>query len=127
MARNRKELLPGTYQMRMEYLPGSTQPYGVWNGGALSGLRLPGDGEHYYTIHVGPDRCELVTMGDGPDGCGVVIGREDIRGRTHVLTETVGRIDLRLRPAGAGLRKKLSELRAFLTQLPGQQVTKLLG
>jgi hypothetical protein len=85
-----------------------------------------GDPDHYYLIRVGPDRCELEKMGVGPNGRGVILGREDVRGRDHVLTETVGRVDLRRRPAGASLRKKVTELRGFFAGLSGKQVSKVL-
>ncbi len=65
-------------------------------------------------------------MGIGADGRGVSLGREDIRGRDHVQTVTVGRVDLRRRSAAAGLRKKLADLRAFFAALTGRQVSKVL-
>jgi hypothetical protein len=126
LLRDRPDLQPETYQMRMEHFPNSAQPDGEWQGGAMSGLRLVGDPDHYYMIRVGPDRCELEKMGMGPDGRGVILGREDVRGRDHVLTETVGRVDLRRVPAGAGLRKKLTELRGFFAGLSEKQAFKVL-
>jgi hypothetical protein len=126
LLRDRPDLQPATYQMRMEHFPNSAQPDGEWQGGAVSGLRLPGDADHFYFIRVGPDRCELEKMAVGPDGRGVIVGREDMRGRDHVQTETVGRVDLRRRPSGASLRKKLAELQAFFAGLVGRQVSKVL-
>jgi hypothetical protein len=122
----RPDLQPASYQWRAEFLPGGTQLDGRWNGGAMSGLRLPGDLEHFYMIRVGPEQCELEKMGVGPDGRGVVLGREDLRERDHLQTETVGRIDVRRRPAGAGLRKKLGEMRVFFGGLSGRKVSKVL-
>jgi hypothetical protein len=111
--------------MRMEHFPGTRHPDGEWQGGAVSGLRLPGDPGHFYTISVGPNRCELEKGRVGADGRGQVVGREDIRGRDHVQTETVGRVDLRRCFSGAGLAEKLAELRAFFAAYPGQQVSKM--
>jgi hypothetical protein len=126
LLRDRPDVQPATYQWRAEFLPGSTQPDGTWNGGAMSGLRLPGDRDHFYMLRVGPDQCELEKMAVGEDGRGVSVGREDLRGRDHVQTETVGRVDLRRRTAGAGLRKKLDEPRGFFAGLRGQRVSKVL-
>lgn len=124
--RDHPDLQPATYQMRMERLPVGDQPDGEWRGGAMSGLRLPGEPD-FFMIRVGPDQCELTRMAVGPDGRGVVTGREDLRGRTHVDTETVGRVDFRRRSSGAGLRKKLIDLRGFLAGQGGGTVTKVLG
>jgi len=126
LLRDRPDVQPATYQWRAQFLPGTTQPDGRWNGGAMSGLRLPGDPDHFYLLRVGPDQCELEKMAVGADGRGVSAGREDLRGRAHVRTETLGRVDLRRRPAGAGLRKKLDELRRFFAGLTGQRVSKVL-
>jgi hypothetical protein len=92
----------------------------------MSGLRLPGDPDHFYMLRVGPDQCELEKMRVGTDGRGVFVGRENLRGHDHVQTETLGRVDLRRRPAGNGLRKKLAELRDFFAGLTGREVSKVL-
>jgi hypothetical protein len=126
LLRDRPDLQPITYQIRMEFFPGGTQADREWQGGAVSGLRLPGDGDHYYTIRVGPDCSELEKVRVGPDGRGVTVGREDLRGRNCVQTETVGRIDLRRRRSGAGLLARLTELRAFFAGMVGQQISKML-
>jgi hypothetical protein len=126
LIRDRPDLQPATYQWRAQFLPGTTQPDGRWNGGAMSGLRLPGDPDHFYMLRVGPDQCELEKMAVGADGRGVSMGREDLRGRDHLQTETLGRVDLRQRTAGAGLHKKLVELRGFFAGLSGQRVSKVL-
>ena len=126
LLRDRPDLQPTTYQWRAEFLPGSSAPDGKWSSGAMSGLRLPGDPDYFYMLRVGPDRCELEKMKVGADGRGVFSGREDLRGRAYVQTETLGRVDLRERSSGAGLRKKLVELREFFAEQNGRPVSKEL-
>lgn len=113
--RDRSDLLPATYQMRLERTPtGDTS--GIWEGGAISGLRLPGEPD-YFMLRVGPDQCELTRIQIGEDGRGVLAGTQDLRGREAIQTETVGKIELRRRPSGATLRKQLTTLRMFLQKL----------
>jgi hypothetical protein len=119
------DLLPAAYQMRLERLPGSDVRDGTWQGGAISGLRLPGEPD-FFMLRVGPDCCQLTRVRVGEGGRGVLAGAEDIRGRASIDTETVGRIDLRRRPAGAALRKRLAELRAFFAGVSGGRVSKML-
>jgi hypothetical protein len=125
LLRDRPDLLPGTFQMRMERLPVTGEPDGRWQGGAISGLRLPGESD-FFMIRVGPDHCEMERMTVGPDGRGMVVGKEDLRGRESVQTETVGRIDFRHRPAASELGKGLAEMQEFFTKHAGQQIVKVL-
>jgi hypothetical protein len=111
--------------MRMEHFPATRQPDGEWQGGAVSCLRLPGDTDHFCMISVGPDRCELEKARVGADCRGQIVGREDIRGRAHIQTETVGLVDLRRCPSGASLVEKLAVLRAFFAAHAGRQVSKM--
>jgi len=125
LLRDRPDLQPSTYQMRMERYPLTGQPDGTWQGGAISGLRLPGESD-YFMLRVGPDQCELERMRVGSDGRGILLGSEDLRERTSIETETVGRIDLRRRPARATLKKRLAALREFFAGQAGGRVTKIL-
>jgi hypothetical protein len=92
LLRDRPDLQPATYQMRLERYPFSGQPDGTWQGGAVSGLRLPGEAD-FFMLRVGPNQCELERIRVGPDGRGMPVGSEDLRDRTSIQTETVGRID----------------------------------
>lgn len=124
LLRERPEPAPGTYQMRAER--DITGGPGNWEGGGVSGPRLPGDREHFPALWLGPERCELVKMRVGADGRGEEVGREDLRGRDHLDTETLGRVEFRRKAMGAGLRKKLDELMALVRRAGKERVSKMM-
>jgi hypothetical protein len=126
LLKERPDLQPMAYQMRNERLPNSDQPDRTWQGGAVSGLRLPVDPDHFYMIRVGANTCQLTKVAVGPDGRGIILGTEDLRGQTQIQTETVGRVDFRARPAGAGLRKRLVAMGEFFASVSGLPVYKKL-
>lgn len=126
LLRTRKDLMPTTYEMRVEFYSKELGPDGHWCGGGRGGLRIAGDTEHAYSLWVGAEKCEIEKIGIGPDGRGVVVGREDLRDRGHIDTENCGRIDFRRKVGGSGLKKKLTALREFLVGLSEKQVSKTL-
>jgi hypothetical protein len=129
---SRPHLLPDTFMFKTEYL--------LWNGvrfptdedqdfvtGGMSGLQLPGDPVHWYTIRAGVDECYLTKVAIGPDGKGRFVERRDLRGETEIVTTTCGRIQIRKRGDHAGIREQLAQVRKFLASLAGTNVTRTVS
>jgi len=91
----RNELLPYTYQFKCERSIHPSVPAGGFSTGGMSGIRLPEDRFHVYSIRAGFDECYLRKMAIGTDGRGIEIEKLDLRGTTRLATETLGTIAIR--------------------------------
>jgi hypothetical protein len=124
--RERKELLPATYEAAKSEHP---MPFnaGVFSTGATGGIRLIGDDTHVYVLHTGFDKCLLERMVIRADGTGLVVERRDIRGETELLTQNWGRISIREVRARTDATRLLGGLRKFLKTLDSEEVEKSYG
>ena len=130
LLRDRPELLPHTYQMKVEYMQVGDRrvPFGNrFDTGCRSGFRLPGDEQHWYAICAGTDECRLEKWAALPDGTGTLVEQRDLRGETELLTANAGVVRFRKRRAKTSLRKALQEVGQFLAEARGPDVTKVLG
>lgn len=128
---NRPDLLPETYTYKPEYLlsrDGSRYPIDQdFVTGSMSGLELPGDPAHRYSMHAGVGSCSLTKIAIGPDGRGKVVERRDLRGEPYIETITCGRIEICKRTDHAGLLWELARIREFLASLAGSTVTRMIS
>jgi hypothetical protein len=121
------DLLPYTYQFKCERSPDPRIASGGFGTGGMSGLRLPGDKDHYYLIRAGLNECSLEKMAVGPDGRGFTVDKRDLRGESQLLTETVGKISIRRSRAKSELRQAVGEIRLFLQNVKAHEVTKTVA
>jgi hypothetical protein len=121
------QLLPATYQYKMERFPVPGVPAGGFDTGGFSGLQLPGDPHHFYSINAGLDKCVLEKMAIGSDGRGVIVEKRDLRGETELITENAGRILIRRRAAKSTLRRALREIATFAGGVASAKLMKIIG
>jgi hypothetical protein len=120
-------LLPATYQFKLERFPVPGVPVGGFDTGGISGLRLPGDQDHFYWIQAGLNECVLKKMAVGLDGRGVIVEERDLRGESELLTESAGKVQFRRRAAKTTLRRALREIAAFADGVAAMEMTKIVG
>lgn len=101
-------LLPPTYLFKREYLlvrDGSRYPIDEdFVDGRMSGIELPDDTAHRYSIDAGVDSCSLTKIAIDPDGRGRFVERRDLRGEQELVTLNCGRIQICNRSDHAGIR-----------------------
>ena len=117
-----KHLLPYTYQFKTEIPPDPRMATGFSSGG-MSGIRLPGDSEHYYFISAGLNECRL----EKSDKRGVTVEERDLRGERNFMTDGLGMITIRRTRAKADLLKALPEIKSFLLKVGDVEITKSIG
>ena len=119
------ELLPHTYQYKLEFMQQGDKrivlPFNFDTGG-VSGVRLPGDDQHWYSILAGLNKLLLEKRTTNE-----VVEVRDLRGESELSTANMGCIQFRKRRAKTNLRKCLGEILAFLNTIDECQVTKVLG
>jgi len=93
----------------------------------MSGIRIPGDEDHFYGIQVGINECELLKIAVGSDGKGKTIEREDIRHLQELETANMGTIKIRKRRAASRLLPELKSIKAYLVSVDGEYVEKTLS
>lgn len=121
------QILPATYQFKLERFPVPGVPAGGFDTGGISGLRLPNDPDHYYGIRAGLNKLQLRKMAVGPDGKGVIVEERDMRNETELLTESAGKVQFRRRAAKTTLRRALRDIAAFADRVVSEEVTKVVG
>ena len=121
-----RDVLPYTYQFKLEF-PSDPRMTPGFSTGGMSGMRLPGDSEHYYAIRAGLNECRLEKWGIGPDGRGCKIDERDLRGEREFLSANMGNITIRRTRAKADLVKALSEIQRFLQRVSSLEVVKSVG
>jgi hypothetical protein len=121
------QLLPYTYQFKCERSPDPRIAAGGFGTGGMSGLRLPGDNNHYYFLRAGLNECSLERKAVGPDGRGFTIDKRDLRGERELQTETVGKISIRRSRAKSELRQAVGEIRVFLQNVTADAVAKTVA
>ena len=111
--------LPVTYGVEIQVAPG------VWmKGSGGCGARIGGE---IYAINAGVGYCNLEHWAVGKDGQGYVVETTDIRSRQSITTDDQGEIRITRRVGGAGLRKLLKKIKAFLRASTGESVDIILG
>jgi len=120
-------LLPATYQFTVgRFMLGGTLP-GEFHTGGMSGLRMPNDPDHVYTILAGLNELALEKMAVGKDGLGVVVELRDLRGETELLTENAGTLRFRRRASKTTLRRALRDIAAFADGVTAGELMKTVG
>jgi hypothetical protein len=120
------QLLPATYEYKLERIQDGT-PMRGFNGGGFTGLRLSNDPDHVYWINTGLNECTLTKIKKGPDGKGVIVEKRDLRGESELLTESHGKVQFRRRAAKTTLRLALREIAAFTARVNSTELTKIVG
>jgi hypothetical protein len=120
-------LLPASYQFRLERFPVPGMPAGEFDTGGFSGLRLPNDPDHVYSIQAGLNELVLKKTARGADGWGVTVEVRDLRGESELVTENAGRVQFRRRAAKTTLRRALREIAAFADCVVSEKLTKVVG
>jgi hypothetical protein len=121
------ELLPATYEFKLERFPVPGVSAGEFGTGGISGLRLPNDPDHFYWIQAGLNELRLKKMAVGPDGKGVIVDDRDMRNETELLTESAGKVQFRRRAAKTTLRLAVQEIAAFANRVLSDELTKAVG
>ncbi len=118
LLRDRPELLPYTYEFKCESFVVNGQRIETnFSTGGMSGLRLPGDEENWYSIQAGLDECRLDKMALQSDGTVRVVEQRDLRDEREVQTSNLGPIRIRKRRTKSSLRRGFAEIREFLADL----------
>jgi hypothetical protein len=128
LVRDRPALLPYTYEFKCEsFVVHGQRIETTFTTGHMSGLRLPGDEENWYSIRAGLDECRLDKMARQPDGTVRVVEQRDLRTEQELQTSNFGPIRIRKRRAKSSLRSGLAKIRAFLADLPeGAVITRVV-
>ncbi len=121
------QMLPATYQYKLERFLVPGWPAGGFDTGGISGLRLPNDPDHFYSLWGGLNKLLLKKMAVGSDGKGVIVEERDLRNETELLTENAGRVQFRRRAAKTTLRRALREIAAFADSVISVELTKIVG
>ena len=121
-----KDALPYTYQFKEEIPPDPQMTPGFSTGG-MSGIRLPGDTEHYFCIWAGLNECRLEKSAIGSDGRGFKVDEQDLRGQKELLTTNMGKITIRRTRAKTELIKELAKIQRFLHDVSAPEVTKCVS
>lgn len=130
LLKDRPDLLPLTYQFKPEYLQCGTNRLDIkfdFGTGGQSGIQLPGDEEHSYSIWAGLNELRLEKLLFPPGEWGKVVDVRDLRGESELMTSNCGLIRFRKRRAKSGLRRGLKEMGEFLSGIRATKVTKILG
>jgi hypothetical protein len=121
------QLLPATFEFRLERFPVPGVPARGFETGGISGLRLPNDPDHFYWIEAGLNELSLKKMAVGPDGKGVIVEERDLRNEKELITEDAGKVQFRRRAAKTTLRRALREIAAFADRVASEELTKVIG
>lgn len=93
----------------------------------MSGIRMPGDEDHFYGIQVGLNECELLKIASDttiPNRC---TERLDIRHLQELETTNMGTLKIRKRRAASRLKAELQSIKAYLASVDDKYVEKTLS
>ncbi|MCC6580269.1 MAG: hypothetical protein IT440_07485 [Phycisphaeraceae bacterium] len=121
------QILPATYQFKLERFPVPGVPAGGFVIGGISGLHLPNDPDHVYCIDAGLNELRLKKMAVGAVGKGVIVDDRDMRNETELVTESAGKVQFRRRAAKTTLRRALREIAAYADCVASDELTKVVG
>ena len=121
-----KDVLPYTYQFKVETPPDPRMTPGFGTGG-MSGIRLPGDADRSYTLRAGLNECRLEKLAVDPDGRPYYELERDLRGERELPTSNLGKIAIRRTRAKADLVRALPKIQQFLRGINSPDVSKCVG
>jgi hypothetical protein len=121
------QLLPATYQFKLERIPVPGMMVGGFDTGGISGLLVPNEPEHRYWIDAGLNKLIVTKVAVGADGRSVVVEKRDMRNETELITEDAGKVQFRRRAAKTTLRRALRDIAAFTDRVASEEVTKTVG
>jgi hypothetical protein len=121
------QLLPATYQFKLERFPVAGVPVGGFDTGGISGLRVPNEPDHRYWIDAGLNKLVVTKIAIGADGKGVIEEKRDMRNETELITDDAGKVQFRRRAAKTTLRRALRDIAAFADRAASEEVTKIVG
>lgn len=120
------DLLPATYQFKLERHPVEGVPPGGFSSGGLGGIRLPNDADHVYSLWSGLNKLTLKKTAIGLDGNGEDVEERDLRGETEIVTESCGTIRFRRRAERTTLRRALRDIAVFAEDVTARRVAKTI-
>ena len=116
--------MPFTYQFKCEQSLNANLPPGGYGTGGMSGIRLPNDRDHFYSIHAGFNQCELKKIAIGEDGRGILVETIDLRNTKEIKTDTVGAIKIKRSRKRTDLSDAVARIRAFLNTVSDEKIVK---
>ena len=93
----------------------------------MTGIRLPDDAMHYYTLDTGLDECRLERWGIGADGRGNRHDERDLRGEASLETLDFGTIQFRRRRPKSQLSRVLADILKFAEQCGVAEIVKVVN
>lgn len=120
------DLWPMTFQFKTEHLHPIAASSG-YQTGAISGIRLTGDEDHWYMLRAGVNKCCLRKVKGGPADSAQSAEEIDVRDRHELMTETHGRIRIRKVKRRTELRECVSSLVKYLGSLKEDTVVRALA
>ena len=86
--------------------------------GGMSGIRMPGDTAHFYSLSAGVGKCDLTKWAIDNNGQGIVAETIDCRDETSLLTGNTGEIKIKRRKIELTLPVELQRLQSKLIEFP---------
>lgn len=121
------QLLPATYEFKLERFPVSGVPAGGFDTGGISGLRVPNEPNHRYWIEAGLNKLLVTKVAISADGKGIIVEERDMRTETELVTEDAVKVQFRRRAVKTTLRQALREIAPFADRVASEEVTKTVG
>ncbi len=116
--------LPFVYTYKIAEGPAKDDRPGT---GMVSGFRMNGDKNYFYTINSGLGFCYLLKSEATKDGMVRDVEKIDLRAQTSLQTDDWGKIKIYKKKKKLGLERHLRELKEFLLEHAVDRVTKTLG
>ena len=98
-------------------------PLASSGSGAVSGIRMPGDESHYFSLTGGAGICELQKWGIDETGTGYLVETMDCREIQSLLSENTGEIIIKKRKVKLTLPSLLHDLKSRLTTLDCKELS----
>ncbi len=91
--------------------------------GGMSGIRIPGDKVHYYSLDGGVGKCELQKYGIDATGQGYLVETIDCRDKRNLLTENTGEIRIKRRKIELTIPGLMADLKSRLNGLDCEELS----
>jgi hypothetical protein len=88
-----------------------------YESGMFSGIKMPGDNAHRYAIKSGIDYCCMIKMELQQSGPAIDVGEVDLRDRTEITTENMGKISIRKKIVKSKVLSTLESLMNYIKSL----------